>query len=45
VADDLIDRFGGDTLRQLREHFSLTTGRVRDRVRRRPAAAARSRVE
>jgi chorismate synthase len=45
VADALIDRFGGDTLRQLREHFSLTTGRVRDRVRRRPAAAARSRVE
>ena len=34
LADALLDRFGGDTVRQLREHFGQTTGRVRGRLRR-----------
>ena len=45
VADALLERFGGDTVRQLQEHLSVTTGRVRARVRRRAATTARARGE
>jgi hypothetical protein len=33
LADALLERFGGDTVRQVREHFDATTGRTRDRLR------------
>jgi chorismate synthase len=33
LADALLERFGGDTIRQVREHFDQTTGRARDRLR------------
>jgi chorismate synthase len=32
LADAVLDRFGGDTLRQVREHFAETNGRVRTRL-------------
>lgn len=38
LADALLERFGGDTVRQLREHLEQTTGRVRDRLRPRSQA-------
>jgi chorismate synthase len=34
LAEALIDRFGGDTIRQLSEHFATTNDRMRDRLRR-----------
>jgi chorismate synthase len=34
LADALLERFGGDTMRQVREHVEQTDGRVRARVAR-----------
>jgi chorismate synthase len=34
LADALLERFGGDTIRQVQEHVASTTGRVRERLRR-----------
>jgi chorismate synthase len=34
LADALLERFGGDTMRQLREHYAATHGRLRRRLTR-----------
>ena len=36
LADALLDRFGGDSIDQLREHVAATNGRVRRRLSRQP---------
>jgi chorismate synthase len=40
LADAVLDRFGGDSMRQLRAHFDDTNAQLRRRLTRRPARAA-----
>ena len=40
LADALLERFGGDSMRQLRAHFRDTTAHTRDRLTRRAPARA-----
>jgi chorismate synthase len=42
LADALLERFGGDSIRQLQAHFRDTTAHVRRRLTRRPAQAPAS---
>jgi chorismate synthase len=42
LADAVLERFGGDTMRQVRDHVDQTTGRMHARLRRRANNAASS---
>ena len=41
LAEALLERFGGDSIRQLREHFEMTSSRQRARLRRTDAGTTR----